>query len=99
MNAEAVGDAGRGQGAGDDGAEQAAGGEGGVNPFGEWLRTERQRRDWSRAELAEKAGLSHMAIWNIENGHTINPQNATRDKLARALETPVPDAVTREAEK
>lgn len=69
-----------------------------VNPFGEWLRTARKERSWSRADLADRSGVSHMAIWNLENGRTSNPQRSTRARLEKALGIEVPADVTREAE-
>jgi hypothetical protein len=39
-----------------------------VNPFGEWLRTARKERSWSRADLGDRSGVSHMAIWNSRMG-------------------------------
>jgi transcriptional regulator with XRE-family HTH domain len=70
-----------------------------ASPFGEWLRAERVLRSMSRAELAALSGVSPMQISNLERGRTVNPQPTTREKLARAFEVHVPDAVAIDAER
>lgn len=49
------------------------------------MRLERERREWSQAELADRAGLSGQQISNIETGRTRNPQPRTRQKITNAL--------------
>ncbi|MGI8750514.1 MAG: helix-turn-helix domain-containing protein [Thermoleophilaceae bacterium] len=64
------------------------------SPFGEWLAQTRTRREMTRQELAERAGVSEPQIFNIEKGNTRNPRAATRTKLANALgEDPSPETV------
>lgn len=55
--------------------------------FGDWLYNERQQRGWSREDLAEKAGISAQAIYQIETGRVRSPWKQTRERLANALGT------------
>ena len=52
-----------------------------------WLKRERDQRGWTQRELAERAGLYQSHISRIEAGRHL-PQEATRDKLAKALASP-----------
>jgi transcriptional regulator with XRE-family HTH domain len=49
-------------------------------------------------ELARSAGISAVAIYNIESGKIQNPQAGTRDKLAKALKQTVPSEVVSDTE-
>ena len=53
--------------------------------FADWLVRTRESRELSQRELAERAGLSVPAIYNIESGKSQNPRKATVSKLKRAL--------------
>src|ERR1700678_255236 len=68
------------------------------NAFGAWLQRARSRKDISVPELAQKSGVSTMAIYNIEAGKSGNPRAATRRKLSEALGIEVPADVQKEAE-
>ena len=71
-----------------------------AQPFGTWLRRERERLGYSQPELAERAGLSVSTLRHYEagerrHGHTlrpVQPSNKALYGLARALELP-PDLV------
>lgn len=65
-----------------------------ANPFGDWLKRERERRNLTVQELASKAEVSAPAIYNIEAGRITNPRSGTRDRLATALSVDVPTDVT-----
>ncbi len=66
----------------------------GPSPFGAWLARTREAADLTRAQLAERAGITHVAIYNLETGRTQNPQERTREKLTGALGAAAPsDAV------
>lgn len=52
------------------------------------IRTERQLRNWTQEELAEKSGLRQPHISLYETG--VFPTPATARKLARAFDVPVP---------
>lgn len=67
------------------------------NAFGEWLRDTRKAAGLSRHELSDAAGVSWMAIRNIEAGKTQNPQEKTRKRLEKALNATVPEDITAEA--
>ena len=69
-----------------------------VSSFGGWLRDRRTRAAMSVPELAKKAKISSVAIYNIESGKSQNPQPATRDSLAKALGGVVPKEVVAETE-
>jgi len=64
------------------------------NEFGRWLREQREKRDLSVQDLVEKAGISHVSIRKIENGHT-KPRPGTRRKLRAAIQSvPLPYGVS-----
>jgi transcriptional regulator with XRE-family HTH domain len=69
-----------------------------VSSFGLWLRDQRMKASMSVPELAKSAGISAVALYNIESGKAHNPQGATRDKLATALKQVVPQNVVTETE-
>jgi transcriptional regulator with XRE-family HTH domain len=69
----------------------------GPGPIGVWLSKTRQQKGVSVYELAERAGVTSMAIYNIESGKTQNPQEATRKRLEQALATTAPQEVVKEA--
>ena len=58
--------------------------------FGDWLRTEMDKKDITIQQLANKTTLSYQAIWNIVKGNTRYPQASTRQQLSSALELSVP---------
>jgi transcriptional regulator with XRE-family HTH domain len=51
----------------------------------EWLRKEREKHGLTRDQLAQKAKISPLTIYFIENGTTRSPQEATLKGLERAL--------------
>lgn len=51
----------------------------------EWLQERREKAGLSRDQLAEKAGISPLTIYFIENGTTKSPQEATLQRLEKAL--------------
>jgi len=51
----------------------------------------REDRGWTRAELADRSGISARTIRNIEVGDQINPNDHTKFTLAAALDCSVPD--------
>ena len=55
-----------------------------MQTVGERLRRTRQRKAWTQAELAERAGLKPLTVHRIENGKT-HPRLPTVRKLADAL--------------
>ena len=67
-----------------------------ISSFGYWLREQRTSAGMSVPELAKKAKVSVPAVYNIESGKIQNPQTATREKLAEALQAKVPDQVVQE---
>lgn len=70
--------------------------------YGEWLRDARMRAALSRSELAARAAVSSVQIFNIETGRTANPRDTTRAQLEAALSQHPPgdlvEAVERNAE-
>ena len=52
--------------------------------FGENVRQQREEREWTQEQLAEKADLDQTFISGIERGSR-NPTIITVNKLARAL--------------
>jgi transcriptional regulator with XRE-family HTH domain len=57
--------------------------------IGNRLRATRERRGWSREELAVRAGLSWSAIAQTESGRRRNPRPATLSALCSALGVPI----------
>lgn len=55
-----------------------------------WLTRTRLAKNMSVGELAEAAGLSIPAIYNIESGRILNPRDETVRKLERALGSQLP---------
>ncbi|ARM11326.1 MULTISPECIES: helix-turn-helix domain-containing protein [Rhizobium] len=64
--------------------------------FGDWLRTQIEKKGLSIAVLAEKTGITYTGIWNIVRGNTVSPRKETRDKLATALNELIPPAIEAE---
>ena len=54
----------------------------------------RRDREWTQAQLAERANLSPVAVRKIERG-VVYPRTLTLHDLARALEVPVGELLTR----
>ena len=67
--------------------------------YGEWLRTRRDELGLTREDLAGRAGISAVGIWNIETGRTTSPRAATRQRLESALEQQAPARLVRAVEK
>jgi transcriptional regulator with XRE-family HTH domain len=49
------------------------------------VRAARALLDWGQKDLAERSGISHMAITNLEQGKTY-PQSDTQEKIQNAFE-------------
>lgn len=58
--------------------------------FGDWLKTEMDKKGVTIGALVEKTGITYAGIWNIVNGKTVSPRYETRQKLAGALHETVP---------
>lgn len=72
-----------------------------LQEYGDWIASARAKRNFTRAQLAQKAGISVPAVYNIETGRT-NPRASTRKRLEQALKEKPPTslvtAVQQEAE-
>src|SRR5579862_7193628 len=68
------------------GMDKAAGG---VDGIGQAVRAARERRGWSRENLAHHSGLSWGAIVQIESGRRSSLRPTTLDALASALDVSV----------
>jgi transcriptional regulator with XRE-family HTH domain len=64
------------------------------NPFGDWVKREREKLNLTVQELAVKSKVSVPGIYNIEAGRNTNPRQVTKDKLAKALGAKIPGDVT-----
>jgi transcriptional regulator with XRE-family HTH domain len=53
--------------------------------FGEKVKQEREKRDWTQQELAKRAKVPHMTIWRLERGEHQSPRMDIAKKLARTL--------------
>lgn len=53
--------------------------------LGEWLRSNREKQKLTIRDLADKAGLSWLAIKNIEDGNIQSPHKATLKSLENVL--------------
>jgi transcriptional regulator with XRE-family HTH domain len=56
-----------------------------LSPIASRVRSERQRRGWSREALAYRSGLSHAAVTQIESGRRQDVRLASLSALADAL--------------
>jgi transcriptional regulator with XRE-family HTH domain len=70
----------------------------GAGAFGAWLSKTRIARNMSVPELAHNAGISAVAIYNLEQGKSLNPQKKTRVKLEKALGEKTPMEVIEQEE-
>jgi transcriptional regulator with XRE-family HTH domain len=61
----------------------------GVLGFGSRVRRERERRRWSREELAYRAGVSFGGLTQMETGRRRDVRVSSLVGLARALEVPL----------
>lgn len=61
--------------------------------YGEWLRERRDAAGLTREQLAAESGISSVQIYNIETGRSINPREATRGALERALNESAPTEI------
>jgi transcriptional regulator with XRE-family HTH domain len=64
--------------------------EEGPGALASWVAGKRIEKKWSRKELAQKAGVSEMTIWNIETGRTLSPQDGTIESIETALGEALP---------
>lgn len=55
------------------------------------IRIERARKDWTKSELAEKAGVARKTLSKIENGTAKNVRITTIEKIAKALGKTIED--------
>ena len=69
-----------------------------VSSFGLWLSEKRSKAAITVSELAKMAGVGPDAIRGIKSGNFQNPQSASRNKLAAALNETVPPPVVKEIE-
>jgi transcriptional regulator with XRE-family HTH domain len=65
--------------------------------IGTWLNRRRLEQGFSVPELADKAGLSSVAVYAIESGRSQNPQRKTVAKLEKALGVQLSTEVKKEA--
>src|SRR4051794_26478554 len=59
--------------------------------LGATIRLLRRQRDWTQAELAQRAGIHQGHVADIENGRSRNPTQGTLTGLAGAFEMRVED--------
>jgi transcriptional regulator with XRE-family HTH domain len=62
--------------------------------FGRVLKTLRRSKDMSLREVAEKAGVPHGYLSELEAGKKTNPSLDVLKRLARALGVPVTELLT-----
>lgn len=61
--------------------------------YGAWVADKRSSLGLSRADLAARAGVSPLQIYNIETGRTLNPRERTRHAIEAALSATPPAAI------
>lgn len=66
--------------------------------FGAWLSKTRALRQMTVPELAERSGVSAVAIYNLEGGRTTNPRRQTQASLSKALGQSPPAEVEEQAQ-
>lgn len=61
-----------------------------------WVEENRRNKGWSRAELAHRANVTQMTIWNIEAGRTQTPQQSTIERLEAVFGSALPSDADQE---
>ncbi len=61
----------------------------GITRLGQVLKALREEREWTLDELAERAKVTNVYIWQLETGGRKNPSLAVLTRLAKALRVPV----------
>jgi transcriptional regulator with XRE-family HTH domain len=64
-----------------------------MKKIGEIVRSQRRRRKWTQAKLAEVAGVSLMTVVKLEAGTHTNPTIRTLRRLAQALKISIHDLI------
>ena len=59
-----------------------------IESLAECVRIERARRQWSQAEVAQRAGTTPDRIGEIESA-SVDPRLSTVEKVAEVLDIPV----------
>jgi transcriptional regulator with XRE-family HTH domain len=62
--------------------------------YGAWVADRRSATRLTRAELAQRAGISQVQVYNIEVGKTVNPREQTRRAIESALAATPPAVIT-----
>ncbi len=60
-----------------------------VTRLGQVLKALREEREWTLDDLAKRANVTNVYIWQLENGERKNPSLAVLKRLAKALRVPV----------
>ena len=53
--------------------------------IGEYIKRERQKRNWTQADLAKKAGVTASMLCRVEKNHVDDPGFHTVAKIAKKL--------------
>lgn len=64
--------------------------------FSAWVERNRSKKNWTRPELASRAGVTAPTIYSIESGKTSNPQKRTRKRLEHAFGEDLPSDIRTE---
>ncbi len=60
-----------------------------VTRLGQVLKALREEKEWTLDDLAKRANVTNVYIWQLENGERKNPSLAVLKRLAKALRVPV----------
>ncbi len=69
------------------------------SPFGAWVARLRSQRQLTRVELAGRARVTDVTVWNLETGRISNPHARTRERLIEALGARPPRDAIEETER
>jgi transcriptional regulator with XRE-family HTH domain len=64
--------------------------------LGDWIKREREARDWTLAELGERVGTSGAYIQHLEAGRRKDPRGDILEGLARAFGVSIEQQLRRE---
>ncbi len=60
-----------------------------VTRLGDVLKALRDEKEWTLDDLAKRAKVSLVYVWQLEHGKKKNPSLAVLKRLAKALRVPV----------
>ncbi len=60
-----------------------------ITRLGQVLKALREEKGWTLDDLAKRAKVTNVYIWQLENGERKNPSLAVLKRLSKALRVPL----------